>query len=105
MRYRDAFIVSPASDTVFLLAIPLLTLAGVVLLLHFNVVTLSMFVGLTAIYTGAHHLPGFLRAYGTRQVFEANRARLILAPVLIFSVILFFEYRKLRAYIVVLWFF
>src|SRR5437016_5394279 len=105
MSYRDTFIASPLSDSAFLLGVPLITLTGVVLLLHFNVVTLTAFVALTAIYTGAHHLPGFLRAYGTREIFEANRARLILAPLLIFSVVLFFEYRGLRAYIVVLWFF
>ena len=105
MSYRDTFIASPVKDSVFLLGIPLITLSGVVLLLHFNLITLTAFVGITAIYTGAHHLPGFLRAYGTREVFEANRARLILAPILIFSVVLFFEYRGLRAYIVVLWFF
>src|SRR5215471_2239886 len=105
MSYRNTFIASPVSDSVFLLGIPLLTLSGVILLLRFNLISLAIFVGFTAIYTGAHHLPGFLRAYGTREVFEANRARLILAPVLIFSVILFFESRGLRAYIVVLWFF
>ncbi len=105
MSYRATFIASPAADSVFLLGIPLITLGGVLLLLHFNVVTLAAFVGLTAVFTGAHHLPGFLRAYGTREIFETNRARLILAPVLIFSLVLFFESRGLRAYIVVLWFF
>ena len=103
--YRSTFISSPASDTVFLLGIPLIALGGVLLLLHFNVITVTAFVALTAIYTGAHHAPGFLRAYGTREIFTANRARLILAPLLIFSLILFLEFKGLRAYIVVLWFF
>ena len=103
--YRSTFISSPASDTVFLLGIPLIALGSVLLLLHFNLITVAAFVALTAIYTGAHHAPGFLRAYGTREIFETNRARLILAPLLIFSLILFLEFKGLRAYIVVLWFF
>src|SRR5438105_3731287 len=105
MSYRSTFISSPASDAVFLIGIPVIALSGALLLLHSNVITLAAFVGVTAIYTGAHHLPGFMRAYGTREVFEANRARLVLAPLLIFSVVLFFESKGLRAYIVVLWFF
>jgi tetratricopeptide (TPR) repeat protein len=105
MSYRSTFIDSPLSDGVFLIGIPLLSLAGVMTLLHFNVITLAAFVGFTAVFTGAHHMPGFLRAYGTRDIFDANRARLILAPLLIFSLVLFLEFRGLRAYIVVLWFF
>src|SRR5215510_10328370 len=103
--YRSTFIASPASDTVFLLGIPLIALGGVLLLLHFNIITVAAFVGLTAIFTGAHHLPGFLRAYGTSEIFQANRGRLILAPLFIFSLILFLEFKGLRGYIVVLWFF
>lgn len=105
MSYRSTFIDSPLSDSVFLLGIPLIALGGVLTLLHFNVITVAAFVGFTAVFTGAHHMPGFLRAYGTREIFEANRARLILAPVLIFSLVLFLEFKGLRAYIVVLWFF
>jgi tetratricopeptide (TPR) repeat protein len=103
--YKSTFIASPASDALFLIGIPVLALGGVMLLLHFNVVTLTAFIGFTAIFTGAHHLPGFMRAYGTRDIFQANRGRLLLAPLLIFSLVLFLEFRGLRAYIVVLWFF
>ena len=103
--YRNTFISSPATDTVFLIGIPVIALSAALLLLHYNVVTLAAFVAFTAIYTGAHHLPGFLRAYGTREIFQANRGRLILAPILIFSLLLFFEFKGLRGYIVVLWFF
>lgn len=103
--YRSTFVSSPASDTLFLLGIPLFTLGGLLLLVHYGVVTLAAFVAFTAVYTGAHHLPGFLRAYGTREIFDSNRARLILAPILILSFVAFFEFRGLRGYIVVLWFF
>jgi tetratricopeptide (TPR) repeat protein len=105
MSYRTTFISSPASDAVFLLGIPVIALGGVLSLLHFNLITVAAFVGFTAIFTGAHHLPGFLRAYGTREIFDANRGRLIVAPVLIFSLLLFLEVKGLRGYIVVLWFF
>src|ERR1051326_6664265 len=105
MSYRNTFISTPATDGVFLIGVPLIVLAGTIVLLHFNAVTLAAFVGFTAIFTGAHHLPGFLRAYGTREIFEQNRARLILAPLFIFSLVLFFESKGLRAYIVVVWFF
>src|SRR5262249_17971015 len=103
--YRQTFIASPATDTIFILGIPIIALGGVLLLLRFQWITVTTFVAITAIYTGAHHLPGFLRAYGTRDIFQANRGRLILAPLLIFSLVLFLEFRGLRAYIVVLWFF
>jgi tetratricopeptide (TPR) repeat protein len=105
MSYRDSFIASPVSDTLFLLGCPLFVLGGLLLLLHYNAVTLTAFVVFTAIYTGAHHLPGFFRAYGTREILNANRARLILAPILLLSLLAYMEFRGLRGYIVVLWFF
>jgi tetratricopeptide (TPR) repeat protein len=105
MPYRDSFISSPVSDAFFLLGCPLFVLSGLVLLLHYNAVTLTAFVIFTAIYTGAHHLPGFFRAYGTREIFNANRVRLIVAPVLLLSLLAYMEFRGLRGYIVVLWFF
>src|SRR6185503_11812884 len=97
--YQSTFISAPAADAIFLLGIPLIALGGVALLLHYKVVTLAAFVTFTVIYTGAHHLPGFLRAYGTREIFQANRARLVLAPVLIFSLLLLLEFRGLRGYV------
>jgi tetratricopeptide (TPR) repeat protein len=105
MSYRSTFIASPASDTVFLLACPLLVLGGLLLLVHNGIVTLAAFVAFTAVYTAAHHLPGFLRAYGTRDIFDANRARLLLAPVLLLATLGYLEWNGMRGYIVVLWFF
>lgn len=105
MSYRSTFIASPASDTFFLLACPLLALGGLLLLLENGIISLTAFVAFTAIYTGAHHLPGFLRAYGTREIFDANRARLVLAPILIFATLGILEWQGVRGYIIVLWFF
>ena len=71
--HRNTFLASPLRDTLFLLAYPFLVLAGLLALLKIEAMGLGTFIAFTAVYTGAHHLPGFLRAYGTRDVFDANR--------------------------------
>jgi tetratricopeptide (TPR) repeat protein len=45
---------------------------------------------LLAFFTFGHHLPGFLRAYGDRELFRQYRARFLIAPPLVFACALWF---------------
>src|SRR4051794_15950664 len=44
----------------------------------------------------AHYLPGILRAYGDRALFRRFRLRLILAPLVLFTITALFAYRNLH---------
>lgn len=48
-----------------------------------------------------HHLPSFLRTYGDRALFERFRVRLIVAPILLFSLTLGFSLRDLHGMLLV----
>jgi len=48
-----------------------------------------------------HHLPSFLRTYGDRELFRRYRTRLIVAPLLLFSVTLGFSMRGLHGMLLV----
>jgi len=48
---------------------------------------------LLAFFTFGHHLPGFIRTYGDRELFARYRLRFLLAPPLIFLTTLWFDLR------------
>ncbi len=48
-----------------------------------------------------HHLPSFLRTYGDRDLYNRYKARLIIAPVLLFGVTLAFSLRGLHGMLLV----
>ncbi len=73
-------------DLIFIILTPLLA-TPIVLLLYSNSVgieaeTISLIV--TAFFATGHHLPGLLRAYGDRELFERFKWRFLFAPPLIF---------------------
>lgn len=73
-------------DSIFITLTPLLV-TPVVLFLYSNSVgieaeTISLIV--TAFFATGHHLPGMLRAYGDRELFERFKWRFLLAPPLVF---------------------
>jgi Tfp pilus assembly protein PilF len=91
---RSYWIFGPLQDMAFILGTPLLILAAFAAarrgawmdgLLTFALVLAT-----------AHYLPGILRAYGDRALFRRFRARLILTPVLLFSVTIGFAYLNLH---------
>jgi hypothetical protein len=48
-----------------------------------------------------HHFPSFLRTYGDREVFQTYRIRLIVAPILLFSVTLGFSLNGLHGMLLI----
>jgi Flp pilus assembly protein TadD len=55
--------------------------------------------GVTVLGANAHHLPGFVRAYGDPVFRERIRLRLVVAPIAIISISLFFFYSELNGLI------
>ncbi len=55
---------------------------------------------LLAFFTFGHHLPGFIRAYGDRELFARYRLRFLLAPPLIFLTTLWFDLRGLHGLVI-----
>jgi len=55
---------------------------------------------LLAFLTFGHHLPGFIRAYGDRELLARYRLRFLLAPPLIFFTTLWFDLRGLHGLVI-----
>src|SRR3954466_3654752 len=51
-----------------------------------------------------HHLPGMIRAYGDRALFERFRSRFILAPIFLLSVCVAFTWWDLKGIILIVFF-
>jgi len=76
-------------DQLLILSTPLLAIPAVYLLylpLGVQAKTISLIVA--AFFALGHHLPGMMRAYGDRELFERFRTRFILAPLLLIAAIL-----------------
>ena len=79
------WIISPLIDQLLILSTPLLAIPIVYLLyqpMGVQAKTIALIVA--AFFALGHHLPGMMRAYGDRELFERFKTRFILAPVLLF---------------------
>lgn len=80
---RQAWILGPAQDALFVVAAPLLVLGAAVAL--FAVLGASQATGyiilLHVVLTVAHHLPTFIRVYGDLDLFQRFKWTFLLAPV------------------------
>ena len=91
----SAWILSPIWDSVLFIGAPLICIAAFVPLRSaWGSEDLSLF--LLAFFTFGHHLPGFIRAYGDRELFARYRWRFLLAPPLILAATLWFSARDLH---------
>ena len=93
------WMVAAPQDLLLVIATPLLIVPLAALL------TGDVGVEKFALYVAAfgalgHHLPGMLRAYGDRDLFERFRVRFIVAPIVLASVCIFFSIRDLGALVV-----
>ena len=81
---RHGWILDGPRDLLFLIGTPLLVLP---LLMAARATWSDMAIAGVVLAFGAtgHHLPGLLRAYGDRDLFERFRARFIFGPVLLFG--------------------
>src|SRR5262245_32347396 len=78
------WIVSPFWDSILFIGAPLVAIAGLMPLRGFWPSEKISLVLLT-FFTFGHHLPGFIRAYGDRELFARFKLRFLLAPPLIFA--------------------
>ncbi|MEX2187463.1 MAG: tetratricopeptide repeat protein [Pirellulales bacterium] len=79
-RPRSPWIISPAWDLAYIVATPL-AIVPVVMWLERAVFTPTQIIlFVTSFATLAHHLPGFMRAYGDRELFRRFRWRFLLVP-------------------------
>ncbi len=76
----STWIISPAADLALLIVTPLaiVPLTLLVARSYWSVERISLFV--VAFASIGHHVPGFLRAYGDRELFARFRWRFLLAP-------------------------
>jgi tetratricopeptide (TPR) repeat protein len=82
-----AWIISPVADAALLVASPMLIVPAIALAAK-RFSPEAIFLAVAAFASIGHHLPGFLRAYGDRELFRRFRWRFLLAPPLILGVAL-----------------
>ena len=95
------WIVSARYDLLFFVGTPLLCLAAF-LPLRGVFPSLSIYIAVMAFSSFGHHLPGFLRAYGDKELFGRFRARFLLAPPLLFGTFLWFGMNDMQGMLLVL---
>jgi len=87
---RRPWIVSPAWDLFYLVLTPLLIVPAVLIAARQWLRPEEIYLAVISFASLGHHLPGFMRAYGDRELFHRFRWRFLLAPPLIFALALVF---------------
>ncbi|MBA4106103.1 MAG: hypothetical protein C0485_10115 [Pirellula sp.] len=87
---RRPWIVSPAWDLFYLVLTPLLIVPAVLVAARQWLRPEEIYLAVISFASLGHHLPGFMRAYGDRELFDRFRWRFLLAPPLIFALALVF---------------
>lgn len=89
------WIISPAADLALLVATPL-AIVPAVALVNRQVSAEVIFLYVAAFASIGHHLPGYLRAYGDRELFQRFRWRFLLAPPIALGAALAFSWSGLQ---------
>ena len=80
----QGWIISRASDSLFFIGMPLLSLAALQFASnYFSSFDIALFV--LAFFAVGHHLPGVMRAYGEKELFDRYKARFIISPIVIIA--------------------
>src|SRR2546427_536199 len=88
-RARPGWILSPGWDLALFIGAPALSIVTLVPLRGlWSPAGYSAF--LLAFFTFGHHLPGFLRVYGDRELFRQYNWRFLIAPPLVFACALWY---------------
>lgn len=87
---RRTWIVSPAWDLTYLVLTPLAIVPLVLLAVRERLSPEQVYLAVISFASLGHHLPGFMRAYGDRELFARYRWRFLLAPPLVFAAALLF---------------
>ncbi|PYQ96607.1 MAG: hypothetical protein DMF96_17780, partial [Acidobacteria bacterium] len=103
LQPSSRWIVAPWQDLVLFVGTPLLIIpAFLAAQTRWRVEELSLFVA--SFGAIGHHLPGMLRAYGDRALFQRFRWRFCLAPVFLAATCLLFALRDLNGIVLVVYF-
>src|SRR5439155_15969169 len=103
LQPSSRWIVAPWQDLVLFVGTPLLIIpAFLAARTRWRVEELSLFVA--SFGAIGHHLPGMLRAYGDRALFQRFRWRFCLAPVFLAATCLLFALRDLNGIVLVVYF-
>jgi len=85
----SGWMVSSGWDMAFIIASPLVIVPALWILAHTAITPERLAIPVFAFATLGHHLPGYMRAYGDRKLFERFRLRFTVVPPLIFVGALF----------------
>ncbi len=85
----SGWMVSPSWDMAFIVASPLAIVPLLWVLAHTAITPEQLAIPVFAFATLGHHLPGYMRAYGDRELFERFRLRFVVVPPLLFGIVLF----------------
>jgi tetratricopeptide (TPR) repeat protein len=99
---RSTWIISPWADLICLVGAPLVIFPLALLASHHLLTPELLAVGVLAFASFGHHLPGFLRAYGDRDLFQRYFWRFVLAPPLVAAAVLSFAVLNLHGFDLIL---
>ncbi len=77
---RQSWIVSAWWDLSYVVITPILIVPVVLILVRHWLTPEEVSLAVIAFASLGHHLPGFMRAYGDRELFKRYRVRFVLAP-------------------------
>ena len=78
----QGWIINRGYDALFFIATPLLSLGALLAASqYFSSADIAWFV--LAFFAVGHHLPGFMRAYGERELFDRHKATFIISPLVV----------------------
>lgn len=93
---QSLWILNPGWDLVLFVATPLLILPGMYLARsRWSMEEIALFIA--SFGALGHHLPGMIRAYGDRALFERFKVRFIVAPIFLAAVCILFTVRDLSS--------
>jgi tetratricopeptide (TPR) repeat protein len=102
-RARSPWIISPLYDVAYLIAAPL-AIVPLVMLGARYISSEQIWLLAASFASIGHHLPGFMRAYGDRELFRRFRWRFLLMPPLILAAVVLVIWKELHTVEVLLLF-
>ena len=96
------WILSPAADILFLVGTPVLIIPAIWVIARHFATPEQIDLAVASFASFAHHLPGFLRCYGDRDLFVRFRWRFLLAPPLFLAAAALFVFHDLHGMTLVL---
>ncbi|MEX1233348.1 MAG: tetratricopeptide repeat protein, partial [Planctomycetaceae bacterium] len=84
VRRSNPWIVNPWADLLLIVATPMVLLAA--LILAQSIWSPTQITSFALIWAIGHHLPGMMRAYGDRALFERFKVRFVVAPAVLIAI-------------------